>query len=224
VAKRISRKELAHDEFIDAAFDFGHWLEQHWRGLGMAVGGAVLVVIATLLWIAWSRQAEEKASIQLASGIGVYQEALADGAGDPAGLESALKTFDALAGSRGGPASLARFYRGATLFHLGRLDEARESLEQVVNESGAADTLGATAQLLLAQVELAAGHTDEAAALLQRLADQAEAAVPPEQALLELARLHEQAGQADKAQIQWQRIVDEYPQSGAAALARTELR
>ena len=224
MAKKISRKELAHDEFVDAAFDFGHWLEKHWRGLLIAVGGAVLVVVASLLWIVWSRQADDKAGTRLASGISVFQEALADGASDPSGFETALKTFDELSGSGRASASLARFYRGASLFHLGRLDEARESLEQVINENGAADTLGATAQLLLVQVELAAGQTDVAAALLERLADQTGSAVPPAQALLELARLHEQAGRSDEARIQWQRIVDEYPQSDAAGLARTELR
>jgi hypothetical protein len=78
VAKKISRKELAHDEFVDAAFDFGHWLEKHWRSLFMAVGAAVLIVIAVLVWIAWSRQADEKARTRLASGISVYQTALCE--------------------------------------------------------------------------------------------------------------------------------------------------
>jgi TolA-binding protein len=77
---------------------------------------------------------------------------------------------------------------------------------------------------MLAQVEIAAGHTDQAATLLKGLADQPEAAVPPEQALLELARLHQQAGQTDNARLLWQRILDEYPESEAATLARTELR
>jgi predicted negative regulator of RcsB-dependent stress response len=225
MAKRISRKELKHDEFVDAAFDFGRWLEENWaRVAGMAVL-AVIVVVAVLLWQAWSKQQAEQAMELLAQGIDRYEQAQVGGFSDPAGLSAALETFAEVAeAGAGGTDQLARYYQGATLFHLGRLDEAREELQQVVSQTGAADTMGAAAHVLLARVEVAAGRTDEAVALLEGLVDVPSAGLPPAQALLELGRLHKQAGREEQAQEQWQRIVDEYPQSIAAAEARSLLR
>jgi TolA-binding protein len=144
---------------------------------------------------------------------------------DRENLDAALATFDDVSDAvGGGPGRVARFYRGATMFHLDRLDEARADLEQVVADSGASDTLGGTAQLLLAQVEVAAGRTDEAVMLLQGLVDQPDSAVPPGQALLELGRVHQLAGRSEEARQHWQRVVDEYPQSVAATEANSLLQ
>ena len=48
--------------------------------------------------------------------------------------------------------------------------------------------------------------------------------VPPDQALLDIARIHESAGRTDEARRNWQRIVDEYPQGASVAEARARLR
>jgi predicted negative regulator of RcsB-dependent stress response len=225
MAKKITQKQLKHDEFVDAAFDFGHWLEEHWAKVAGWVGAVVLIAVALVLWSAWSRHRAEQATQRLAQGIDRYEQAEAGGFADRESLDAALETFDDVSGAVGeGPGRVARFYRGATMFHLDRLDEARTDLEQVVSESGASDTLGATAQLLLAQVEVAAGRTEEAVKLLQGLADQSDAAVPPGQALLELGRIHKLAGRPEEARRHWQRIVDEYPQTVAASEASSLLQ
>ena len=44
MAKKITQKELKHDEFVEAAFDFGHWLEENpgTRVRLLGVGGSKL--------------------------------------------------------------------------------------------------------------------------------------------------------------------------------------
>lgn len=224
MAKRITQKELKHDEFVDAAFDFGHWIEEHWAKVALWVGAAVVAVVAVVLWNAWSHQQAERAKERLAQAIHRYDRAAAEGFVDRASLSAALETFEEIGGAGvRAPEMLARYYQGATLFHLDRPDEAKEELRAVVAELGPSDTLGATAQLLLARVQASTGHTDEAVSLLRALADQPASIVPPPQALLELGRIYRQAGRLDEAREQWQRIVEEYPDSAAAREARSLL-
>jgi predicted negative regulator of RcsB-dependent stress response len=225
MAKKITQKQLKHDEFVDAAFDFGHWLEEHWVQVAASIAVATVVAVGFVAWKAWARHGEERAAVRLAQAIDRYEQAEDSGFVDRESLDAALETFDDVSAAVGdGPGRVARFYRGATMFHLDRLDEARADLERVVADSGVSDTLGASAQLLLAQVEVTAGRTDEAVALLQGLADQPDAAVPPGEALLELGRIQQLAGHSDEARRQWQRVVDEYPQSVAASEANSLLQ
>jgi predicted negative regulator of RcsB-dependent stress response len=224
MAKKITQKQLKHDEFVDAAFDFGHWLEEHWVRVVASVGVVIALVVTIVLWNAWSRQREERAKEVLAQGVDRYEDAQAGGFADRETLDAAFETFDGLAGRGSGSGRVARFYRGATLFRLNRLDEAKADLERVVSDAGAADTLGATAQMLLARVETAAGRAEEAAVLLERLAGESASAIPPDQVLLELGRLYRQTGRLEDARDRWQRVVDEYPESAAAAEARTLLQ
>jgi TolA-binding protein len=225
MAKRITRKQMKHDEFVEATFDFAHWLEEHWAKVALWVGLVVLTVLAVVSWQAWAQRKAGQAMDLLAQGIDRYEQAESDGFTDSTGLASLLETFDRVSRSApDGAGQVARFYRGATLFRLERLDEARSELQQVVAESGPSVTVGATARVLLAQVEVAAGRIDEAVSVLRGLADDPAAVIPAPQALLELGRVQSRAGRTEQARAQWQRILDEYPESLAATEARSLLQ
>jgi len=225
MAKRITRKQMKHDEFVEATFDFAHWLEQHWGKVLSGVGVGVLITLAVIAWMAWSKKNADRLSQELARNIDRFEQAEVAGFSDAAGLSEILTSFDEIASEGGGgTGQVARFYRGATLFHMDRLDEARDELEQVVSVSDASATVGVTARLFLARVEVSAGQTDEAVALLNRLAEDPTAVIPPARVLLEMGRIQQQAGREDEARVLWQRIVDEHPQSLAAGEAGTLLR
>lgn len=224
MAKKITQKELKHDEFVEAAFDFGQWLEEHWVPVASGLGLALLLIVSIVLWNAWSRERTEAAQERLAQAIDRYEDAQGEGFSDVVSLSAALEQLDkSVADLSGAPGRVARFYRGAAFFHLDRLDEAKSDLERVVADSGAGDTVGGTAQLMLARVEAAAGRDDEAVALLQSLVDLPDSAVPPARAMLEIGRLHHEAGRADEARQQWERVIEEHPQSVAATEARALL-
>ncbi len=222
MAKKITQKSLKHDEFIEAAFDFGRWLEENWANVAKGLLAAIVLVIGIVAWGAYARHSRGQLRNSLSHGIQLYEDAEDTGFSDPATLGAALETFDDAA-ERGGSSAtgmLARFYRGSTLYRLGRLDEAAATLEEVVGQSGAGETIGATAGVLLARVHVAAGQGEKAIQLLESIVDQDERLIPADLALLELGRIHSEAGNPEQARVQWQRIVDEYPLTVSAAEAR----
>ena len=226
VAKKITQKSLKHDEFIDAAFDFGNWLEQNWVKVAKWLVSAVVLVIVIVVWLAYSQRSRAQLRNSLAHGIHLYEVAEDTDFADPAGLTAALETFDDAArrGGSGATGRLARFYQGSTLFRLGRLDEAVTILEDLVEQSAAGETLGATVRVMLARVHVAAGQREKALLLLESIVEQDEPLVPPDLALLELGRIHSGAGDPEQARVLWQRIVDEYPLTGSASEARLLLQ
>jgi len=224
VAKKITQKSLKHDEFIDAAFDFGHWLERNWATALKWVVATILLVVGTVVWVAYSRHRNVQLGNALAHGIHLYEDAEDAGASDPASLTSALETFDVAARRRGPTGELARFYQGSTLYRLGRFDEAASKLEELVADSPAEETLGATARIMLARVHVAGGQSEKAIVLLESLVDQEQPVVPPDLALLELGRIHSEAGNPQQARVLWQRIVDEFPLTVSAPEARLLLQ
>ena len=226
MAKRITQKSLKHDEFIEAAFDFGHWLEENWAKVAKGLLAAIVLVIAIVGWGAYSHRGRQQLRHFLSHGIQLYEDAEDTGFSDPASLKSALETFDDAAqrGGSGATGTLARFYQGAALYRLGRLDEAAATLETVVEESGAGETVGGTARVMLARVHVAAGQQEKAILLLESIVDQDERLVPPDVALLELGRIHNDAGNSAQARLLWQRVVDEYPLTISAPEARLLLQ
>jgi len=218
MARKITQKELKHDEFVDAAFDFGHWLEEHWKTAATWAGVALALVLVGLGWMAWNRQRATHESERLAEGIDRYGEAQRAAFAKPEELTAALGEFDDASGP------LATFYRGAALFRLGRLDEAQTALREVVSGTDSSSTLAAVAELMLARVQLQAGHAEDAIGTLEGLAARTEAAVPADQVLLELGHAYRAAGRDSDARARWQRIIDAHPNGSAAGEARVLLR
>ena len=226
MAKKITQKSLKHDEFIEAAFDFGRWLEENWANVAKGLLAAIVLVSGIVAWGAYARHSRGQLRNSLSHGIQLYEAAEETGFSDPASLQAAMETFDDAAqrGGSGAIGMLARFYRGSALYRLGRLDEAVATLEAVVEQSGAGETLGATARVMLARVHVAAGQREKAILLLESIVDQDERLIPPDLALLELGRIHRDAGDPEQARVVWQRIVDEYPLTVSAPEARQLLR
>ncbi len=217
---RISRKELKKDEIADAAFDIGHWIEANWRTM---VKIAVPIVAVALIVTAWAwndRRVSRLSSELLAQGIGQFTQARTGGFSDSAQLDRALDLFTR-AEARGGQSStgqVARYYRGVTLQQLGRTEEAISSLESVDLGADGSPTLGA-AKVLLADLLVEAGRADRAIQLLIELSGQNDSGYPPELALLQLGRIYSAQGEDAQARESWTRVVDDYPQSPAAAEA-----
>lgn len=214
---RISRKQLKHDEFVETAVEASHWLERHWREVALAAGGGVLILLIAVGWLSWSRARGEAARDQLGEGLRAYGRAEDAGFADTAALEQALAAFTEVAESRGAsaPGPAARYYRGVTLFRLGRAEEALAELARAA-ESADTPTLAATARVMQAEVLADSGKVEEAAAILERLAAGETSVYPPSEALLRLGWLHADRGEQERAQEIWQRLLDQYPESEAA--------
>jgi tetratricopeptide (TPR) repeat protein len=223
--QRFQRKDLKHDEIMEAAFDFGHWVEENWRRVAMGAGAVVMIVAIVLVWVWYARQSRLESEQLLAAGQRSYEAAAQNNFMNDDDLADALAAFDGLVErSPNAPTGrVALYYRGATLQQLGRVDEAIGSLEQLTGAGDNDPTLQATGEALLANLYAQGGRTSDAVALLNRIAGQDSPALPPELALLRMGQIQEEDGDFEAARATWQRIVRDYPETAGAGEARRRL-
>jgi len=224
---RDSRKELLkQDEFMDTAFDIGHWFEENWKLVAQIAVAIVVVAVAVAAFVTVRASGVRKAQATLAEGSAHFGRAAASQFVDSDALADALVKFEeaeAKAGSSD-PGPLATYYRGLTLYRLGRSDEAITALRAFQNAPADAETLRWAATSLLAKLLTESGDADGAVALLQPIASDDGSTMPRDQALLQLGEVYMSGGDAAAAREQWQRLVDDLPQSAGASLAQQRLQ
>ncbi len=223
MARRISRKSIKQDEFIEGAFEAGVWIEKHWKTVAAGVGAALALLLIVAMWSWWSGRRSDEVGRLLAEGIQLYSGPQS-GASGGGRYSEALPIFEKAArlGKSLPSGKVAAFYQGATLLRLGRAKEAIPILEEV-SGSGADRALTDTARTMLAEAYAKAGETDKAAAAYRKIADESAAFFPPDMALLQLSKLYEERGRPQEARQVLQEIVTKYPQGPAAADARARL-
>jgi tetratricopeptide (TPR) repeat protein len=186
-------------------------------------GAAIFVAVAILVAVVfgWKQQRIAKATAALEAGTDAFNRAVASQYGDTDALADALVYFEkaeARAGSTA-PGPLATYYRGVTLFRLGRIDEALETLEGFVAQGNGQNPLDWAGRGLLAQLYADAGNTERAITLLEEVTGP-DSAYPVEQALLQLGSVQQKAGDQAAARKSWQRVVEMFPESSGARQAR----
>jgi tetratricopeptide (TPR) repeat protein len=219
---KITKKAMQQDEFIEGVFDFGEWLEVHWKRVLIGVGAVVAIVLIGVAWSATRQRASEEANRLLASGIEAYAPpAGTDGQTGAPRYAEALTLFEQAA-DKGGSQSVgdvARLFRARTLLALQRGPEAVPVLEGLATARNRG--LQAEAKVVLAEALEATGNLDGAAKLLEELAGAAKGApYPQDAALLLLGGLRERQGKNDDAKRTYADLLARYPQSAFAADAR----
>jgi predicted negative regulator of RcsB-dependent stress response len=220
MTRRITRKEMKTDEFVETAVEASHWLEENWPLVAKAA--AAILVLGAIIGIGfWSMsRSRAKAEAILSQGIQQYQQAELSGFSDPADLEAALTLFQEASGrtAAGAAGRSARYFEGATLLRLDRAEEAAKVLDDLVVEE-LEPTLAVSSNVLLAEALAGVGQSERAISLLETVAGTPDSLYPPDQALLLLARIHMQQGDKARARDTWQRIAEQYPQSAGAVEA-----
>jgi len=219
---KITKKSMQQDEFIESVFDFGEWLEVHWKRVAIALGVTIAFVLIGVFWKGVRERAAAEANRLLASGIEAYTPpAGADGQSPAPRYAEALPLFEQAAQQGGSQnvAEVARLFRARTLLALSRGPEAVPVLEGLVTASNKA--LQAEAKVVLAEALEATGNFDRAATLLEELASAPKGApYPQDAALLLLAGLRERQGKPDDAKRVYDDLIARYPQSPFATDAR----
>jgi TolA-binding protein len=108
------------------------------------------------------------------------------------------------------------------LLAAGRPAEAEQAFAAVATAEGS-NVRGQAARLGQAEALMAAGRTDEALKIYTDLAAVRDGAMPVDGLLMQLARASQRAGRPDEARAAYQRVVDEFPESGFAQTARQQL-
>jgi len=227
MAQKISRKDLKHDEFVEAAFDLGDWIQKHWKNVAIGAGAVAGVALLVGGWFAWSARGAAAAQEALAEGLRLYgatDERVSVAQAPPASdYPGALAAFERAA-SAGGSSPIGRvaeMYRGATLLRMGRAGEAVPVLDGVAKSAQDKRTAN-SARALLAQAYEASGNDDGAVAVLRELA-QEKSGYPGDLALFDLGRILQKQGKSEEARQTLQDLLTRYPQSGRATEARALL-
>jgi predicted negative regulator of RcsB-dependent stress response len=211
---RIQRQELKHDEFVDSVEETLLWFEDNARTLAL-VALTVVVGGGSVGGFYWhSKKQETKAGVALADALVTYQAPVQAGlpalpgegpqqsfASEQEKYTAAEKEFAGVVEEypRTRAGRLAQHYHALCLFELGKTDEAIASLRDL--SLSADKNTAAMVKLSLAGFHRKLGQREEAAQLLQELADNPTATVPRATALLELATLKSDADPAEARRI-----------------------
>ncbi len=220
---KISKKDMAQDDFIEGVFDFGEWLEAHWQRVAIGIGAAIAVVLLGLGWNTIRENASQDANRLLAQGIDAFSpQAPQGGAAAPAPrYAEALGFFEQAAtrGGSGGVGDAARLFQGRTLTAMNRAAEAAPILEKLSGSGN--ESMAAAAKIALAEAVEATGNPERAATLLQEVASKTTAApYPPDSVLMLLAGVRERQGKTDEAKRVYDDLATRFPQSSLAADAK----
>lgn len=239
--KHSEKEHLKENEVAHALSAAGETFGQNRSQILAIVAGVLVLLVAVGGYLTWQRGKDSAVSAMLADAMVVYEApvqapappGMEGGTGVPAQapgtyptdrakLEAALPKFQAAADSSPGstPGRLARLNAASILVALGRFDEAKTQYEQLTSGT---DIVARGARLGKAQAQMRAGQYDPAIADLKTLSTDANAGVPVDGVLMELARAYRGSGKIDDARKTLTEIVEKHAESPYAAEARAEL-
>ena len=239
--KSTERHKLKENDFARSVAHARDAMQTRGRGVA-TIAVVVIAAIALAASYAWWRQSREaKGSTLLAEALAVEEAPVAAPAApapgsplpvqqpgtfatDQARLEAALpkllKAADAYPGTDAG--ITARYHAAGVLATLGRLAEAEQRYQEVVDKAGSS-LYGRTGRLGLADVQTSQGKYDSAIKIYQELSTDTSSQLPLDGVLMQLGRAYLKAGKKNEAAHAFTRVVEEFPQSLYAADARREM-
>ncbi len=221
--KRLARKELKKpDEFITLTTKSFQFVSEHRWLFVIAIAAVLAVVVGRWGWHARQVNYQVRAASQFAQATDLYSASLVSQ--DTVKLERAetelqsfLSTF-----SKGDLFDLALLYLGQAQFSLGKYDPAINSYNKLLQRHPSQPTLIALAHNGLGHTLKAKGDYLNAAQHFAQAA-QLPGSFVREEALLNQARTLTSAGEPAKAQQAYQQLINQFPDSPLARLARQKL-
>lgn len=213
--KRLSKKQLRHDRFVEQTFDIAHWMESHRRHVLMGLAGVVVLIGAFFVY----RQASESSDEAAASAYLMARQAYLAG-NYPLGA-SDLEGFLASHGDSR-YAEDAKIFLADAYYQSEQYTTAIEVLTGFLNVHGRSP-LAMNARRLLAASYQANGQVAEAATTYREAIERSDIPSTRVELQLELARVLEADGQRAEAADAYQAVIEAASDEGTAALARRKL-
>ena len=213
--RRLSRRELKRDPFVDRVFEAALWSRENLRRLAVVLAGLLLVLLAILLYrgsrAGESRRAAERfQEIWQAYGAGNYQLAANDFRQFRVQYRGTEYVDD------------ATVYLANSYIQAGDHPAAIKVLEEFRRDYGDSPLAGA-AEALLASAYESSGDRVKAAAAYERARQKATYEFEEVNALMGVARTHAAAGSHEKAAAAYREVVESYSESPRAQEARVRL-
>jgi TolA-binding protein len=221
--KRLLRKDLKQpDEFISFTARLFQYISEHRRLLLIVIAAIMALVVARWAWHTRQVNYRVRAAAQFAQATESYSAALVDK--DSVKLEKAETELQSFLSSY----SKSRLFDLALLnlanaqFHLGKYDSAIDAYTKLLGPEHSQPTITPLAHNGLALALKAKGEYVKAADHFAQAA-QLSGSFLREQALLNQARVLTAAGETEKANQIYQQLVNQFPDSPMARLARQRL-
>jgi TolA-binding protein len=231
------RHELKQNEFAIATMTVADRLAEHRKTILAVVGAlVVLAVIAGGVMAYRTRQANAAgAALGIAMATAEAQVIPAPtlpGATQTPGTfptaqaraDAAIKAFTDVTTTYPGTeaARIASFHLASQLLAGGKAAEAEQAFAALATDEG--NTLrGQSAKLGQAEALMALGRTDEALKIYTDLAAVRDGALPVDGLLMQLGRASQRAGKTAEARAAFQRVIDEFPESGFVPAAQQQI-
>jgi TolA-binding protein len=239
--KRTERHRLKENEVAISVARAKDAFEVYRKPITAGLIAVVAIVAVVVAIVVWRQQVDSKSRALLAEAMAIEQAPVTpapvpgqatpppaqpgaypnEKAKQEAALQKYLAAADAYPSSTAGIA--ARYHAAATLALLGRHADAMKRYQEVTDRVGSKSLYGEMAKLGMADVEAVTGQYDKAIARYTELAAGKEGTLPVEGILMQLGRAYQEKGSAADAKRTYKRIVDEFPQSPYAAVAKREM-
>jgi TolA-binding protein len=232
--KRAERHHLKENELQRAATEIRRFYSERQQQAGwvLAVAGAVAVV--ALGYFFWREHVQSRAHELLAQATTVQDARIAvPGAPDAKGtfpterarLQAAVVKFKAAADAYPSTDAglFARSQEAAGQLALGNPALAITAYQDVIKGAGSSSIYAQTARLGLAEAQARGGQYDQAISTFRDLAQRKDGPLPVDGILMQLGRTYRDAGKRADAQVTFNRIVQEFPDSPFTQDAKREL-
>lgn len=226
--KRITRKQMKRDEFISSVQKLVNLGFRYRKQVVLGLVGAFVVTFGVLGWNHYNQRQELKASALLSPALKEFHTPVTqpgetspgdetEGPSFPSEeekyrqvLSSFQKVIDRYPRSRS--AAQARYYQGVCYLRLNQYEDAIKAFENSVKRSSDR-FIKALSIVNLAHSYEAVGNYKEAAELYRDHFKALTRVISEELLLLDLGKYYEKSDQPKEAMAQYQRILDEFPES-----------
>ena len=222
---KITRKEIKRDELATTIGGLRSAVEEHARGVAIAIGALILLSAAVAGGIWFSRSRDASAQLKLAA---VYRAVNAPVTEEGGLVGSASTTYATrrqkyedvtrLAGvvlsehPGSTAARWASYYEAVAQKDLGNYPDALQALAPLAADTED-DFLFASAKFMQAQIHEAQGDAAGALEIYTSLAASTPPRFPADMVLMSQARVLEGQGKVDEARQIYRRLLQEYPDS-----------
>jgi TolA-binding protein len=224
--QRLKRKEIKRDEFAATVGRGVEYAESHSRQLLLTIGVVLALVLVGILTYFYLNHRAEAANEALTAAVKVFEAPVQASGAKPGDLKEPsfateaarqAKARQLLTEVRDGyrftdAADVAGLYLAELDAASGKLAAARQLWSDFVKKHGD-HVLAAQARVDLMELDRGQGKGQQVAQQLREMLDQADAPLPQDVILFQLAATLEQLNRGPEAIQTYQRLVDEFPNS-----------